>query len=312
MITLLASSAQLNFDAKSLLILNVIIALMMFGVSLSLRVEDFQRIIREPKAPAAGMIAQFLLLPALTCLVTVVFNIRPELALGMMLIAACPGGSLSNIMTWVARGNLAASISMTAASSLAATVLTPLNFTFWANVNPATRAILRDIDISAGSLLLQILLVLGLPIVLGMVIGARSPKLVAKTDKPLRWLSLGVFVVFLGIAFSNNAQLFIEKIDTFFLLVVGHNAMALVAGWLIARAMKLNQAETRAVTLESGLQNSGLGLVIIFTFMPEASEMMLIAAFWGVWHLVSGIAVSSYWARKPITDGSEPLRPVAP
>lgn len=308
MIAAIEATEKLNFSESSLLTLNIIIALMMFGVSLSLRKEDFTRIIKEPKAPVAGMITQFLLLPALTCLGTIVFNIDAELALGMILVAACPGGSLSNIMTWVARGNLAASISMTAVSSLGAVILTPLNFAFYANLNPNTRAILQDIDISATSLLIQIVLVLGIPIVLGMLVGSRSQKLVAATDKPLRYLSLAVFVLFLAIAFKNNAELFIRNFNLFFWLVVCHNAMALSVGWLTARAMRLDQADTRAVTLESGLQNSGLGLVIIFTFMPHANGMMLIAAFWGVWHLVSGISLSSYWARKPITDGSEPER----
>ena len=303
---LAAEATTLQFSESSLYVLNAIIALMMLGVSLSLRVEDFSRIVREPKAPIAGMIAQFLLLPSLTGIATIVFDIRAELALGMMLVAACPGGSMSNIMTWLSRGNVAASISMTAVSSLAAPILTPLNFAFWARTNPNTRALLEEINIDSGELLLQILLVLALPIVVGMYLGTKHPRLVAATDKPLRYISLGIFVALLAIAFSNNARLFLENVDTIFLLVIAHNGGALLIGWLLARIMRLNQADTRAVTLESGLQNSGLGLLIMFTFMPHASEAMLIAAFWGVWHLVSGIIISSWWARTPITDGSQP------
>lgn len=302
----LIDPTDLDFDAKSLVLLNAIIALMMFGVSLTLRTEDFARVVREPRAPAAGMIGQFLLLPSLTWALTMALPIKPEFALGMLLVAACPGGSMSNIMTWLARGNLAASISMTAISSLAAVVMTPLNFAFWANMNPGTRAFLREIDIQAVDILLQVLLVLGVPILLGMFIGARFPEFAARTDKPMRWISLAVFIGFLTLAFARNAALFVEHLSSFFGLVVLHNAIALTVGWLIARAARLNQADTRAVTLETGLQNSGLGLVIIFTTMPTVGGAILITAFWGVWHLVSGLALSSYWARKPITDGSDP------
>ncbi|HBT06621.1 MAG TPA: bile acid:sodium symporter, partial [Alcanivorax sp.] len=121
----------IDFSTGSLVILNVILALMMFGVSLSLRGEDFRRVLRMPEAPAAGLLAQFVLLPALTCVITWFLDVEPELALGMILVASCPGGTFSNIMTWLARANVAVSVSMTAVSSLAATVLTPLNFALY-------------------------------------------------------------------------------------------------------------------------------------------------------------------------------------
>ena len=133
-------SVKIQFDPNSLLVLNIIIAVMMFGVSLTLRVADFQRVVRQPRAPLAGLFAQFLLLPALTTLATWAFDIRADLAMGMILVSTCPGGTFSNLVTWMARGNVAVSVSMTAISSVAATVLTPLNFAFYAHLNPHTRA----------------------------------------------------------------------------------------------------------------------------------------------------------------------------
>ena len=173
---------QIQFDPSSLILINIILAVMMFGVSLDLRAEDFRRIVREPKAPVIGLLAQFLLLPALTCLACWALRVEPQLALGMMLVAACPGGSFSNIMTWMARGNVAVSVSMTAVSSLAASVLTPLNFTFYAWLNPQTRALLTEISIQPLSLLLMVLLVLGVPLALGMVVGRRFPLLTLKVE----------------------------------------------------------------------------------------------------------------------------------
>ena len=286
----------IQFDPASLILLNIIMAAMMFGVSLTLKLEDFKRIIKAPVAPLAGLFAQFLLLPLATCLLTWVLNIDPELALGMILVACCPGGSFSNVMTWLGKGNVAVSVSMTAVSSLVATVLTPLNFAFYGWLNPHTREYLTQISLQPGSILLIVLLVLALPLVLGMLSGKRWPALALRSEKPLRIVSLLVFLGFVGIAFSNNFDLFIERFNSFFWLVVAHNLLALSLGYAMARLMKLPVGDRRAVTMEVGIQNSGLGLVILFTFFPNAGGMMLITAFWGTWHLVSGLPLSQIWA----------------
>lgn len=294
-----------QFDPASLITLNVILALMMFGVSLNLRPADFQRVLTIPRAPVAGLIAQFLLLPLGTCLFTWVFRIDPELALGMILVASCPGGSFSNIMTWLGKGSVAVSVSMTAVSSLAATVMTPFNFALYGWLNPHTRAYLQEIAIEPDNILLLVLLVLALPLILGMVTGGRFPKLAVRSEKPLRLVSLLIFLAFVAIAFLNNVELFLARFHTFFWLVVGHNLLALGLGYTMARLMKLSVPDQRAVTMEVGIQNSGLGLVILFTFFPDAGGMMLITAFWGVWHLVSGLTLSQIWARRPIPHPTE-------
>ena len=293
----MSGALPMEFDPASLILLNVIMACMMFGVSLSLRLEDFKRIALAPIAPLAGLFAQFLLLPLATCLFTWALRIDPELALGMILVASCPGGSFSNIMTWLARGNVAVSVSMTAVSSLAATALTPLNFAFYGWLNPHTREYLTQITLEPGGILLLVLLVLALPLVLGMVTGRKLPGLVERSEKPLRIISLLVFLGFVAIAFSNNFGLFLERFHSFFWLVVFHNLMALSLGYGMGMLLKLPVADRRAVTMEVGIQNSGLGLVILFTFFPEAGGMMLITAFWGVWHLVSGISLSQISSR---------------
>ncbi len=300
----MSGALPMQFDPASLIVLNVIMACMMFGVSLSLRLDDFKRIALAPVAPLAGLFAQFLLLPLLTCLATWALAIEPELALGMLLVASCPGGSFSNIMTWLGRGSVAVSVSMTAVSSLAATVMTPLNFALYGWLNPYTREYLTQISLEPGSILLLVLLVLAVPLILGMTTGRRFPKLVTRSEKPLRMVSLLVFLGFVAIAFSNNIDLFVERFHSFFWLVVGHNLLALSLGYGMGRLLKLPVADRRAVTMEVGIQNSGLGLVILFTFFPEAGGMMLITAFWGVWHLVSGLTLSQIWARLPPPEKS--------
>jgi BASS family bile acid:Na+ symporter len=300
-----------RFDPDSLILLNAILALMMFGVALSLRPTDFTRVIRRPVAPAAGLVAQFLLLPAATCLVTWLLKLDPEIALGMILIAACPGGNFSNIMTFMARGSVAVSVSMTAVSSLAAILLTPLNFAFYGWLNPYTRSYLTEISLDPANILLLVVLVLGLPLVVGMLTGRHWPKLAEKSETPLRVFSLLVLLAFAGIAFAMNFSTFLAKFHTFVWLVVGHNLLAFCLGFGMASLLKVPAADRRAVTMEVGIQNSGLGLVILFTFFPEAGGMLLIAGFWGVWHLIAGITLAQIWARRPPPEPIEKPKPPA-
>jgi len=288
----------LRFDPSGLVLLNAIIALMMFGVSLDLRWSDFQRVVARPAAPVAGLFAQAVVVPALTCLLTWVLRVDPVLSLGMILVAACPSGALSNILTWRARGSVALSVSMTAVSSLAAMVLTPLNFALYGWLNPRTRELLAEIAIPAGGILAQVALVLALPMLLGMLVGHRAPRFAAASDRPLRVVSLLVLLAFVAVAFAENRGLFVARFGDFFWLVVAQNAMALGVGAAIATALRLGDADRRALTLEVGIHNSGLGLAILFTFFPAAGSMMLITAFWGVWHLVSGLALAGWWARR--------------
>lgn len=296
---------SIEFNPESLIALNVMIAIMMFGVSLELRAADFKRILRNPKAPMIGLVSQFLILPAVTCLVTIALDIDPMLSLGMILVASCPGGTFSNIMTWMAKGNVAVSVSMTGVSSLAASIMTPFNFALYAYLNPNTRPLLTEISMDPVGLLLLVLLVLGVPLVLGMYAGPRFPNLSKKIETPLKVFAMVLMMALAGLAFSKNTDQFLQYFDLFFWLVVAHNAIAITIGYLGAMLAKLPIADRRAIALEVGIQNGALALVIIFTFFPQASGMLLIAAFWGVWHLVSGLILSFVWSRMPINDGSE-------
>lgn len=294
------TSVSMDFNSADLVAMNAAIALMMFGVSLQLTKQDFTRLLREPKAPIAGLIAQFLLLPLATCLVTWVFRVPAEFALGMILVASCPGGTFSNVMTWMAKGNVAVSVTMTAISSLAAVVMTPFNFALYGWLNPHTRPLLQQISIDPVSLLLLVALVLALPIFLGMAVGRRYPQQAAKSEQPMRWLSLLLFFAYIVLALQKNFSLFIEHVGAIFLLVIAHNAIALLVGHAAGLLARLPRADRRAVTMEVGIQNSGLGLMILFTFFPQAGGMILITAMWGVWHLISGLTLAQIWARKPL------------
>jgi BASS family bile acid:Na+ symporter len=297
-------SVKIAFDPSSLHILNFMLAIMMFGAALSVKLNDFQFVLRSPKAPLIGLVCQFILLPAATYGLTRVLSLEPSLALGMILVAACPGGSFSNIITFLSRGHLATSVSMTAVSSLAAIIMTPLNFMFYASLAPETLAIVQAINVDPLAMVQLIGWVLGVPLALGMLVGHNFPGFAARADKPARWISLVIFLIFVGLAFSHNGGLFVEYAEAFAGLVILHNALALGLGWVATALVRLPEDQRRAVILEVGIQNSGLGLIILFSFYPNLGGMMLVTAFWGVWHLVSGLLLSAYWSQRPPEVGA--------
>jgi BASS family bile acid:Na+ symporter len=288
---------QLDFEPARLLALNVILALLMFGVALDLRLEDFRAVLRAPKGPLVGIATQLLLLPPATYLLVQLIDPIPSVKLGMMLVAACPGGNVSNFLVWMARGNTALSVSMTAVTSSAAVVTTPFNLAFWASLDPDTRALLADVAVAAGDMFATILLLLAVPLVAGMVFRARFPAFSARIQRPLRITGGSIFLGFILVAFYNDREYLTAAILPVLAIVIIHNSMALLLGYGSARLARLPGRNRRAVTLEVGIQNSGLGLALIFNFFAGLGGTAIVAAWWGTWHLVGGFALALIWSR---------------
>lgn len=291
---------SLNFNKSGLLALNAVIGLMMYGMALDMKLDDFKRVVRSPKGPAIGLGAQFILLPAFTYLLTLVLPVTPSMALGMMMVAACPGGNLSNVMTYLASGNTALSVSMTAVSTAAAVVMTPLNLSFWGSLNPATHAILREVSLNPVDVFQTIVLILGIPLVLGLSTSRFYPHLADKIRKPFKIVSVVIFCLFVAAALGANWQNFLRAIGLVALGVFLHNALALSLGYGSARIFGLAERDRRAVAIEVGIQNSALALVLIFQFFGGLGGMAIIAGWWGIWHIISGLSVSFFWSRRPI------------
>ncbi|RMG26518.1 MAG: bile acid:sodium symporter family protein [Bacteroidetes bacterium] len=288
---------QLSFTPESLLLLNIILGFIMYGVALELRVEDFKRILFEPKAPLVGVISQFVLLPALTFCLIYLIRPQPSIALGMILVAACPGGNISNFISLLAKGNAALSVTLTAVATLLAIVMTPFNFAFWGGLYPPTAALLTRISLDPVEMLTTILLLLGLPLVLGMATAYRFPVLTRRILKPIKVLSLLFFAGFVVVALSNNFDYFLKYIHYIIFIVLAHNAAAFLGGYGFARIMGLSGADVRSVTIETGIQNSGLALVLIFGFFGGLGGMAIIAAWWGIWHILAGLSLAAVWSR---------------
>lgn len=280
--------------------LNVVLGFVMFGVALDIRGEDFRRVLRSPKGPLIGLTAQFLLLPAFTFLLTRVISPRPSVALGMILVAACPGGNMSNFFTHHAKGNAALSVSMTAVSTVLAIVMTPLNLSFWGALHPSTRAVLEEVHLDPISLLLTVFMILGIPLLLGMAVASRRPRWAERLRRPMKIFSLVAFSLFIVGALAANWTYFLHYVGYVALAVAAHNALGLSLGYGSARLLRASRYDARAISIEVGIQNSALGLVLIFSYFHGLGGMAIVAAWWGVWHLVSGLTLSSYWSRRPV------------
>lgn len=289
---------RLNFDSSNLFALNLVLGLIMFGIALDLKLADFRNLAAFPRAVFAGMLGQFVLLPALTLALVCVASPAPSIALGMFLVAACPGGNVSNFLTHLAKGNTALSISMTAVSTAAAVLMTPLNFAFWASRPAATQQLLTQIALNPWELCRAILLILGLPLAFGLFLAQRFPQVAARARKPMKYFSIAAFVLFIAAAFTANFQNFLDYVGRVALLVCLHNAAALAAGYGAAFVLRLPERDRRAVAIEVGIQNSGLGLGLIFTFFGGLGGAALVAAWWGIWHLISGSALALFWSRR--------------
>jgi bile acid:Na+ symporter, BASS family len=292
---------ELHFAPAALLALNFCLGFIMFGVALSIRPEHFYQLRHQKKALATGLFSQYILLPALTILLILIWSPPQGIALGMILVSACPGGNASNFFSLLARGNVALSVTLTAITSVSAFLITPLNFLFWSSVIPGLRDNIKNFEISFFDLFVNMSGILLLPLIAGMAFAHYCPAITQKISKPVRIASIIILVSFVLIAFWNNISVFVDRIYSVFWLVLFHNGCGLLGGYFFSRLVKNTEAVNRTVAIETAIQNSGLGLIIIFTFFDGNSDMAIIAAWWAIWHLVSGFAFAYFMQRRPIS-----------
>ena len=280
-------NVQINFDSSGLWVLNVALAVVMFGVALGIKTADFKILLKQPKLVLVGLLSQFVLLPLLTFALVILIKPQPSIALGMMLVAACPGGNISNFMTHLAKGNTALSVSLTAFATFLAIFMTPFNFQFYGNLYEPTSQILKTVAIEPLELVKVVLMILGIPLVLGMLLRFQNETLAIKLSKLLKPLSIIVFVFIVIIAFSNNLDVFSNYVHHVIYIGIGHNLLAILLGFLVAKSFGLSLRNQKTLAIETGIQNSGLGLLLIFTFFNVLGGMAILAAFWGIWHIIS-------------------------
>ena len=290
---------RLNFSGGSMLIINIALAIIMFGVAIDIEVDNFKEVLKHPKSLLVGALSQFLALPALTFGLILIIQPTPSVAMGMILVAASPGGNISNFMTSLAKGNSALSVSLTAVATISAVFMTPLNFSFWGNMYSKTSNLIVPIEIDAMQMIKTVLILLGIPIVLGLLFRKYYPDLTKKIAKPLRIFSIIFFLGLIVGAMSLNFEFIVKYIYLVVGMVFAHNLLALFTGYSLARIFKLPEIDRRTLSIETGIQNSGLALVLIFNpkLFNGLGGMAFIAAWWAIWHIVSGLVVAFAWRK---------------
>ncbi len=297
-------NVDLQFSPTAALGLQFILAFVIFGVALELRLADFARLLREPRVVLIGLLSQLIALPLLTLALVFVTDPAPSIALGLMLTAACPGGNMSNVLTHWSGGRTSLAMTMTSISSLISPLTTPLIFAVLGGLHPATRTAMQAVSVPYSELIVTILIALVTPLMLGMLLAERWPCVAGKLRKPLKRFGLIVFLLFVVLAVAANYAIFWQALTTIFILVAIHNAIALGSGYGIARLLRAGEAETRAITFETGVHNTALGLTLVFTFYQGLGGMALVLAWWGVWDLITGGLLARYWARLPVQTRS--------
>ena len=290
---------KINFDSEGLWILNIAIAIIMFGVALGIRIDDFKHLFKNSKIVFVGVLSQFILLPAATFLAILIIEPHPSFALGMIMIAACPGGNVSNFFSKMAGGNSALSVSLTAFATLICIFMTPFNLQFWGSMYEPTNEILKTVELNWVDLLKLVSLILGIPLISGMVIKHYRSEIAINIEKILKPVSMIVFIILICVALSQNLDIFTSYIHHVLFLVIFHNIFAFILGFYTAKSFGLNNHDCKTISMETGIQNGGLGLLLIFGFFDGLGGMALLAAFWGIWDVFSGMALATFWGRKP-------------
>lgn len=306
-------SVVLNLGSGTGLVMSIVLALIMFGVALGIQPRMLKDVFAHPKSIITGLLLQWVALPAVTFLLILLLKpwLTPMVCLGMLLVASCPGGNVSNFISSFAKGNVELSVSMTAVSTVCAPLVTPANFWLWGNLYLKTIQNTADLSIPHLSIpfseiFTTVFVILAIPVALAILFTRHFPELSEKMRKPFSVFSLMVFVIMVLGMFIPNWQLFIKYIGFIFLLVLVHNACALGTGFCGARLMRLPKPDVKSLTIEVGIQNSGLGLTLLLNpmiFRPEVwnnpqtgvmyGGMLFVTAWWGIWHIISGLVVAS-------------------
>ena len=300
-------SIQVSLNAGGMNTINIILAFVMYGVALDIKPHIFVEVFKKPKSVLLGMLCQMVLLPALTCVLAIVMTgwISPMMGLGMILVASCPGGNISNFMSSLAKANIELSVSLTAISTALAVILTPFNFWAWGTIylhSAGVAGTIPTLVIPLWDVFKTIFILLGIPLVLGILTSQYLPKVAAKLKKPLQWLSIIIFVAMVVLSFSSNIDAFLISVEYIFLVVLIHNLLALIIGFTVGTVAKVPFRDRRTLTIETGIQNSGLGLALmlgtsLFAGFPPHGGMLVITAWWGIWHIISGLTVATVFNR---------------
>jgi BASS family bile acid:Na+ symporter len=286
-----------NFDPRIGMIVGVMVGFLVFAVSLDLTWEKLLRVIKRPKAPVIGLVAQFGILPVIAFLAGLYLTDAPSIALGLLLVTCCPGGALSNYLTGVARGDVATSISMTTVSTVFSIVLTPVLFAFWASMNPSTLAVLQNIRMDPQRVIMTLLIMLVIPVTAGMLLRAKRPNTANRIRGVTRRVAGIIFAVIVAMIIGSNLKSLALLAQVAILPVLFTFVIAVGLGWGLGLLGGLVAADRRAVAIEVAFQNVALAIGLGITFFPSLGGIAAVSILWGIVHLTLGFGLAFVWNR---------------
>ena len=284
------------FSFLSPSIINPMLGVVMLGMGLTLNPSDFKTVFSRPKDVIAGCAAQFVVMPLLALLLTKAFSLPAEIALGVVLVGCCPGGTASNVITYLSKGDLSLSVAMTTVSTLLAPFLTP--FLTWALIG-------ETVDVDVVSMFLSIFFVVILPVALGLTIQRFLPRLTKVVSTYLPSFSVLVIALIVIIVVSLNSAKLLSCGALVVLVVVLHNIMGLALGYAVAKLLRMSGAKSKAVSIEVGMQNSGLASSLALTSFAQYPLAAVPGAVFSVWHNISGAIVARVYSSMSDKNGSK-------
>lgn len=272
-----------------------LLGIVMFGMGITLTFNDFSEVVKHPKSVIVGVVGQFVIMPAIAFALAKLFALPTDLAIGVILVGACPGGTSSNVMTYLAKGNTALSVACTTISTLLAPLLTPVIFYVLAS---------QWIDIDASAMFASVLKMVLFPIFLGLVIRALLKKQMAQISQTMPLVSVVAIVLILAAVVAGSKDKIIDSGLLIFGVVVLHNCLGYLVGFLAAKALRLNNYDSKAIAIEVGMQNSGLGAALATAhFNPIAAVPSAVFSFW---HNVSGPILANYFSTLKNQNDEDP------
>ncbi|KHN68210.1 sodium transporter [Acinetobacter calcoaceticus] len=271
-----------------------ILGIIMLGMGMTMTVDDFKGVLQSPKAVLIGVVAQFVVMPGLAYVLCKLFNLPPEIAVGVILVGCCPGGTASNVITYMAKGNVALSVACTSVSTLLAPVLTPAIFYLLAS---------QWLKIDAASMFISILQVVLLPIVIGLILRTWLKRQVESYIQVMPLVSVIAIVAIVAAIIGGSKAAILQSGLLILAVVILHNGLGYLLGFTAARFFKLPYADSKAIAVEVGMQNSGLGVALAAVHFAASPITAVPSAIFSLWHNISGPALATYWAsRKDVNE----------
>lgn len=288
-----AGAAAIAVDPVTQLILSLSLAFTMLTVALSLQPQDFRFVRAHPTSIFVGFIAQVVALPAVTLLIIKLLDVSPGLALGMVIVACCPGGAMSNLITKISGGDAAYSVALTMVSSVFSALLLPIAILFWVGLHEPANQLINNINIDRAAFIQNTTTILVIPLAVGLLVSWQKPVLADKLQRRFMPISLLILVALIIAGLHDNFDVVVEHGSRLFPLVILHNALAFLTGALIGRLFLPDRKKARALTIEVGIQNAGLGLIIVMAELGGFGDAALMVGTWGLWHLVAGFGLAT-------------------